>query len=313
MEAKSTNEKSKITKLHENDENYGNFQGKISYIFRLVFTTINLCLSESYVQNKNKLIEHFNELFESEEKEMAKTLNKFIIVDLYNNLGEINQAENPLIIECISSLGEFIRNKITLEDLFDKTTNNLNKLIELVKKNGSKPTSIKIINQFYDYTNDHLDKLIKLKIISNPKTRKEEEKVKDQQIQYENKIDSLMQQLKEKDLELNNLNDKFINESLDKNSYKEDNQILMNKIKEMDKKIDAMSLQFAEKEKRTNLQIEKMKKRMDELSLISFENKKKCDELFQILRQNLNLIRRLEIITQELVVDHNNLVNLTMN
>ena len=100
---------------------------------------------------------------------------------------------------------------------------------------------------------------------------------------------------------------------MDKNSYKEDNQILMNKIKEMDKKIDAMSLQFAKKEKRTNLQIEKMKKRMDELSLISFENKKKCDELFQILRQNLNLIRRLEIVTQELVVDHNNLVNLTMN
>ena len=130
---------------------------------------------------------------------MAKTQKKFILVVLYNNLGEINQEENPLIIDCVSALGELIRNKITLEDLFDKTTNNLNKLIELVKKNGSKPTSIKIINQFYDYTNDHLDKLIKLKIFANPKTSKEEEKVKDQQIQYENKIDSLMQQLKEKD------------------------------------------------------------------------------------------------------------------
>ena len=31
------------------------------------------------------------------------------------------------------------------------------------------------------------------------------------------------------------------------------------------------------------------------------------------LRENINLTRWLEIVTQELVFDHNNLVNLTMN
>lgn len=55
-EAKPTNEKSKETQIHYIDENYGSFQGKISYIFRLAFTTINLYLSEAYVQNSNKLL-----------------------------------------------------------------------------------------------------------------------------------------------------------------------------------------------------------------------------------------------------------------
>ena len=66
---------------------------------------------------------------------MVKTLKKFFIVNLYFNLGEINQQKNPLIIGCVSTLGEFIRNKIIvllwkvsissslqiLEDLFDNT------------------------------------------------------------------------------------------------------------------------------------------------------------------------------------------------
>ena len=160
MEPKLINEKTKITQVDTKNVNYGDFQGKISFIFRIVFTTINLCLAESNVQNKNILIEKFNKLFMKEENEMSKTLNKFILVDLYMNLGEINQEENPSIRECISCVGKFLKNQITFGQLFDKTTDNLNKLIDLVKKNGSKPTSIQIINKFYDYTKDHLNRLI---------------------------------------------------------------------------------------------------------------------------------------------------------
>ena len=47
MEAKQTNKKLKIAQINENDKNYGNFQEKIPYIFILLYTTINLCLSES--------------------------------------------------------------------------------------------------------------------------------------------------------------------------------------------------------------------------------------------------------------------------
>ena len=61
MESKTTNENTKI-QADANNENYGDFQGKISFIFRIVYTTINLCLAESNVQNKNNLIEQFNEL-----------------------------------------------------------------------------------------------------------------------------------------------------------------------------------------------------------------------------------------------------------
>ena len=103
-------------------------------------------------------------------------------------------------------------------------------------------------------------------MVIDPKKCKEEEvkKEKDRQsknIQYEKEIDSLMQQLKYKEMELNNLNEKIINENLDKNSYKEDNQLLMNKIREMDKKIDTMNMEFekkwAEKEKQMNLLFQK--------------------------------------------------------
>jgi hypothetical protein len=281
MESKTTNENTKI-QADANNENYGDFQGKISFIFRIVYTTINLCLAESNAQNKNNLIKQFNELFKNEENEMTKTLNKFILVDLYISLGEINQAENPSIRDCISCLGKFLNNKITFGQLFDKTTDNLNKLIDLVKKNGSKPASIQIINTFYEYTNDHLNRLIKVKKVFEPKKCEEGEikREKDnlsQNIQYKKKINSLIQQLKNKEIELNNLNEKIINESLDKNTYKEDNQFLLNKIKEMDKKIDSLNLQFekkwADNEKQMNLQFEKKWADNEKQMSMQFEKK----------------------------------------
>ena len=68
-----------------------------------------------------------------------------------------------------------------------------------------------------------------------------------------------------------------------------------------------------EKEKQMNLELEIMKKRMDLQNKISSENKKKCDELSKLLRQNIILIRRLEVVAKQLVVEHNNLVDLTMD
>ena len=79
---------------------------------------------------------------------------------------------------------------------------------------------------------------------------------------------------------MNNLNEKIINESLDKNTYKEDNQFLLNKIKEMDKKIDSLNLQFekkwADNEKQMNLQFEK--KWADNEKQMSMQFEKKWEE-----------------------------------
>ena len=76
---------------------------------------------------------------------------------------------------------------------------------------------------------------------------------------------------------MNNLNEKIINESLDKNTYKEDNQFLLNKIKEMDKKIDSLNLQFekkwADNEKQMNLQFEKKWADNEKQMSMQFEKK----------------------------------------
>ena len=145
--------------------------------------------------------------------------------------------------------------------------------------------------------------------------------------------------LQENEKELFRLNEIKIRESLDKGAYKESNELLFNKIKEMEKRMEDTKDQFktemserdkkmkeqfktemsemkrqyetklAETEKKVNLQMDAMKKKNGQKEL---ENKRKIQELFNLLRDNIRLIRRLENITQQLVVHYNELFEMNV-
>lgn len=342
MEAKPKNEKTKLSSLDANVKKNGNYQGKISFIIRLVNTIINLCISEAPdVKNKNFVIEKFNELFQCGDENMIKSLSEFIYNHLLKSLKDINQEKNRHVLLVLVNLSKFIKNKITFDQLFNILAEDLNNVIDVVRNNGSKTASIEILNKFYDYTNDHLNKLTEMKMAVNPKKCKEEnEKIrKNICIEHEKQIESLKDKLQENEKELFRLNEIKIRESLDKGAYKESNELLFNKIKEMEKRMEDMKDQFktemserdkkmkeqfktemsemkrqyetklAETEKKVNLQMDAMKKKNGQKEL---ENKRKIQELFNLLRDNIRLIRRLENITQQLVVHYNELFEMNV-
>ena len=175
MEAKPKNEKTKLSSLDANVKKNGNYQGKISFIIRLVNTIINLCISEAPdVKNKNFVIEKFNELFQCGDENMIKSLSEFIYNHLLKSLKDINQEKNRHVLLVLVNLSKFIKNKITFDQLFNILAEDLNNVIDVVRNNGSKTASIEILNKFYDYTNDHLNKLTEMKMAVNPKKCKEE-------------------------------------------------------------------------------------------------------------------------------------------
>jgi len=281
MKAKTKNQSS--NQASTEIDLYGDFQGKLSFIFRFVNIIINLSISESpNVQNNNYVISKFNELNKCEEDKMTKSLYEFIFQDLNKSLELIHQTRDKYTLIALTNLSLFIKKKINFDKLFMELIKDLNLLIDLVKKNGSKPSSIKIIDDFYEYANDYLNKLVEMKKVVNEKKYKEEERGKNIQyekkieslqsvlkkkekeekdmqgksFQYEKKIESLQKTLKEKEKELDSLNDRFVKESLDKNTYKEDNQSLYSKIKELESKMDNMYIQRAESEKKMKIEME---------------------------------------------------------
>jgi len=281
MKAKTKNQSS--NQASTEIDLYGDFQGKLSFIFRFVNIIINLSISESpNVQNNNYVISKFNELNKCEEDKMTKSLYEFIFQDLNKSLELIHQTRDKYTLIALTNLSLFIKKKINFDKLFMELIKDLNLLIDLVKKNGSKPSSIKIIDDFYEYANDYLNKLVEMKKVVNEKKYKEEERGKNIQyekkieslqsvlkkkekeekdmqgksFQYEKKIESLQKTLKEKEKELDSLNDRFVKESLDKNTYKEDNQSFYSKIKELESKMDNMYIQRAESEKKMKIEME---------------------------------------------------------
>lgn len=281
MKAKAKNQSS--NQASTEIDLYGDFQGKLSFIFRFVNIIINLSISESpNIQNNNYVISKFNELNKCEEDKMTKSLYEFIFQDLNKSLELIHQTRDKYTLIALTNLSLFIKKKINFDKLFMELIKDLNLLIDLVKKNGSKPSSIKIIDDFYEYANDYLNKLVEMKKVVNAKKYKEEERGKNIQyektieslqsvlkkkekeekdmqgksFQYEKKIESLQKTLKEKEKELDSLNDRFVKESLDKNTYKEDNQSLYSKIKELESKMDNMYIQRAESEKKMKIEME---------------------------------------------------------
>ena len=315
MEAKPKNEKTKLSSVDANVEKYGNFQGNLSFIIRLVNTIINLCISEAPdIKNKNFVIEKFNELFQYEDEIMIKSLSDFIYNHLLKSLKDINQENNKYVILALGNLSKFINNKITFDQLFNSLAKDLNNIINVVRNNGSKTASIEILNKFYDYTNDHINRLAEMKMVFNPKKCKEENEEirKNKCIKHEKQIESLKEKLQEKEKDLNHLNEIKIRESFDKGAYKENNELLFNKIKEMEKRIEDMKEQFktemserdkkikeqfktemsemkrqyetkfAEREKQENLQMDALKKKIGQQEL---ENKRKIQELFNLLSE----------------------------
>ncbi len=145
MEAKPKNEKTKLSSVDANVEKYGNFQGNLSFIIRLVNTIINLCISEAPdIKNKNFVIEKFNELFQYEDEIMIKSLSDFIYNHLLKSLKDINQENNKYVILALGNLSKFINNKITFDQLFNSLAKDLNNIINVVRNNGSKTASIEI-------------------------------------------------------------------------------------------------------------------------------------------------------------------------
>ena len=113
MKAKAKNQSS--NKPSTEIEIYGDFQGKLSFIFRFVNIIINLSISESpNVQNNNYVISKFNELNKCEEDKMTKSLYEFIFQDLNKSLELIHQTRDKYTLIALTNLSLFIKKKLIL-------------------------------------------------------------------------------------------------------------------------------------------------------------------------------------------------------
>ena len=269
------------------------FKGKLELVLKLMNIIINLCIAESKkIKEKPEIIKLYNNIFKKEENDIFLSFQKYVLVDLINNIKE-TKPDISFAYLIFDPFNKFIQEKMSIDSLLDVLISILESLVVLVKKNGSKQMSTEIIDEFYNYLNGHAEKIIKAKKVTLPKKfNEEEENIKSLHLKsYQKTIIDLQEKLKkaEKDLEIESK--KAINLSLDISSYKKSNNILSDKIK------------LVEKEKNSTIS-----KQDETIKMLKNENKKNSLEY-------KNTIERIEQRIEERISQNNeenrkNIINL---
>ena len=150
----------------------------------------------------------------------------------------------------------YTKNEINFNSFFEKTIDILNGLRKEVVANNDKD-AIGELNHLYEYMNSYSEKINKTKkiYISN-NLKKETKSEKDRIIENYEKDNSNLKKEKENHInrikniekEINDLNEKIIREKLDKQTFKEINSNLIQKLTSMESKINYLMEQHKKDE-----------------------------------------------------------------
>ena len=223
----------KVEKKPEDSEvSLPNFKGKLDLILRLIRLLINLSIYEgntTELEEKNKLINEYNRLFDKTQGDLSlKLFNSFyneLTSTLFQKLKSFNGYIAKNLLNTLTACNQFIKNKLKIGELLNQVIKNFSETIDYLRKTQGKSLSSKIINEFYDYLDDISKDVKNLKHITYPKKNKEEEeKLKAQEElekDYKYSIEKLKEALKKKEKELFSSNEKLFESNLDLNSIKE--------------------------------------------------------------------------------------------
>lgn len=287
-------QKDLITPKQE-DSSYRELNGKLELALKLMNVIINISISESKkIDKKQKTIEFYNKLFTYEENELLRTFHKYISNELLNNLKQ-TQFDTKFIKFILELWNLFINEKIKIESLLDGLINILESTIHLVKKNNSNNLSIQIIDEFYEYLNNHLDIIQKTKNVLN-KILEEKEKELDNESKNTTDLSTNNNSYKESST---NLSDKTQLMEKDKNS----------KIEEQNENINHLQSVNEQNSEGYNSAIEEITKIIKE---INEESKIKINELQKSNEDMRNKIKELETLNAQFAKEkeeNNNSIN----
>ena len=241
----SDKQKEANSSKNKSEDLHIDFKGKFSFIFKTLKVIYILSFTETvYIRDLEGKINQINKLFHNyEEQTLYNSLSELVLIKLNDPL-KIQSPTNKYAMAVLVLFAKYLQNKIKFQKFFEDLLALIREVISFVKINGSKSNSIKIINEFGDYLNDYSQKLDSVKKASSLKNNEEEEKILSAN-DYDNMIKKLNNDLKvlkdelrkkEKDLEISN--DKIEKANLDSGTYKDINNSLENKIKEIEKKFE---------------------------------------------------------------------------
>ena len=226
------------------NENFHDFNGRLDLILKLIRIMINLSISEGKILDLNKkkeLIKKYNDMFKAAKNEFNLNLQEILSNDFLNdimkNLSLFNNKLIQLLKAALSYYNKFLLNKISVDILVDNLIDLFGKSIAYVKNNKGKNLSFDLIKEFYSYLDDISKRAEDLKQLSSKKKSKEEElKIKEKEesvSKYYLKIETLKKTLEEKENELNSTNEQLMTISLDLGAYKEMNEDLTKRVREI--------------------------------------------------------------------------------
>ena len=226
------------------NENFHDFNGRLDLILKLIRIMINLSISEGKILDLNKkkeLIKKYNDMFKAAKNEFNLNLQEILSNDFLNdimkNLSLFNNKLIQLLKAALSYYNKFLLNKISVDILVDNLIDLFGKSIAYVKNNKGKNLSFDLIKEFYSYLDDISKRAEDLKQLSSKKKSKEEElKIKEKEesvSKYYLKIETLKKALEEKENELNSTNEQLMTISLDLGAYKEMNEDLTKRVREI--------------------------------------------------------------------------------
>ena len=221
------------------------------FIFEIlnIFTLVAIHNSKD-IHEKEKVIENYKCFIKLNFVKIKSQLSEFMkyIIHL--------QVKNKFLVSALKLIVSYIKNEINFNSFFEKTIDILNGLMKEVVINNDKAAKEEL-KHLYEYMNSYSEKINKTKkiYISN-NLKKETKSEKDRLIENYEKDNSNLKKEKENHInrikniekEINDLNEKIIREKLDKQTFKEINSNLIQKLTSMESKINYLMEQHKKDE-----------------------------------------------------------------
>ena len=339
-----------IQKESEEDFKFSVPEGKLSLVLKLISCLVYLSISEGNIaehKNKIKLINEYEKIF----KEIEDSASSGILKDISDNLIKKLMAELKLkifnkdfianILNAMKSYNKYVKNEINIDSLLDHLISLFSASVDYVKNIDRKAISFELINNLYKYLDDISNRNNNLKsIISKKKFKKEEFEIKEKENRdaaFNYQIEKLRKLLEEKDKELNSMNEKCINTSLNSRYYEQQVDILTaekdasakeinmelkniinnqeNMIRRLEKKLDAMDAKDAQFEENTKL-IKDLENKINILMKEKSQNAlkfKMLEDENRLIKKKFNELTKYTIYLEKMnnftIEQYNNLAN----
>ena len=213
-------------------------RGKHGLVLKILNILISLSISEGTLIDDTlamNLRNEFDELFREMEDDMklsiSNTMQATLINKLLINVKKLNNQLAKEILKAFNEYANFLKNKTNIDNLLDKIITTFKSSIDYIMKNNPKKVSKEIINGFYKYLDGFSLSIKKVKeITSQKKSQREEQKIKKNEeieAEYKSTIEKLKKIIEEKENDLSKAYEKSIRLSLDLDSFRRDNQVLI--------------------------------------------------------------------------------------